>query len=48
LFPNLHITADEYTVTFEDAEVERICIANWGSDGVVTASALSSVVTLGS
>jgi hypothetical protein len=36
LFPNLHITADEYTITFEDPEVENICVTNWGSNGAIT------------
>lgn len=48
LFPNLHITADEYTITFEDAEFERICVANWGSNGVVTGNQLAAVSRLGS
>lgn len=47
MFSDLHITADEYSLTFDDAEFERICVANWGSDGVVTAGALSSIVALG-
>lgn len=47
-YPDLSIEADTYTIDFEDAEFERICVANWGSDGVVTASALSSVVNLNS
>lgn len=36
MFSNLHITADEYSLSFEDPEVERICVANWGSNGAVT------------
>jgi hypothetical protein len=40
LFPNFHITADQYTLSFEDAEVENICITNWGSNGGVTLTQL--------
>lgn len=46
LFPNFHVTANEYTLTFEDAEVERVCIANWGSNGSVTGAQLAAVVNM--
>lgn len=46
-YPGLSIEADTYTIDFDDTEFERICVANWGSDGVVTAGALSSIVALG-
>jgi hypothetical protein len=46
-YPDLSIEADTYTIDFEDAEFERICIANWGSDEVVTASALAAVTNVG-
>ena len=38
MFSDLHITADEYSLTFEDPEFERICVANWGSNGAVTSN----------
>lgn len=46
MFSNLHITADEYSLTFDDPEMERICIANWGSNGVVTGNQLAAVTSL--
>lgn len=45
LFPNLYITADTYTVDFEDPEVERICVSKWGSNGAVTLAQLQTVTT---
>lgn len=47
LFPNFHITADQYTLSFEDAEVERLCVANWGSNGGVTLDQLQAVTNPG-
>ena len=46
-FPDLTITADEYALSFDDPEVESICISNWGSNGVVTASQLAAVTAPG-
>ena len=46
-FQNLYITADTYTVDFEDPEVERICVSKWGSNGVVTANQLAAVTNVG-
>ena len=48
LFPNFHVTADQYTLSFEDAEVERLCVANWGSNGGVTLNQLQAVTNPGS
>lgn len=45
MFPDLHITADEYSLSFEDPEVERICVAKWGSNGAVTLNQLQAVTT---
>lgn len=48
LFPgSLYIDADQYTLSFEDAEVERLCVANWGSNGGVTANQLALVSSTG-
>lgn len=47
LFPNFHITADQYTLSFEDAEVENICVTNWGSNGGVTFDQLQAVTNPG-
>lgn len=45
MFSNLHITADEYSLAFEDPEVERICVEKWGSNGAVTLAQLQAVTT---
>lgn len=42
-FSQLYITADTYTLSFEDPEAENICVTNWGSDGTVTVNQLNSV-----
>lgn len=42
-YPELYINVDTYGVEFEDSEVERICVANWGSDGIVTTAQLSAI-----
>lgn len=47
MFPDLHITADEYSLTFDDPEMERICVAKWGSNGAVTANQLAAVTNVG-
>ena len=47
LFPNFHITADQYTLSFEDAEVENLCVSNWGSNGGVTLNQLQAVTNPG-
>ena len=47
MFSDLHITADEYSLVFEDPEFERICVANWGSNGAVTANQLAAVTNCG-
>lgn len=44
-YPGLNIEADTYTVDFEDPEVERICVSNWGSNGAVTLNQLQAVTT---
>lgn len=46
-FPNLHITADEYGLSFEDPNVEALCVTNWGSNGNVTVNQLASVNSTG-
>lgn len=48
LFPNFHVTADQYTLSFEDAEVENICVTNWGSNGAITLAQLQAVTSVGS
>lgn len=48
LFPgSLYIEADQYTLSFEDAEVENICVTNWGSSGGVTLNQLQAVTNPG-
>ena len=47
LYQNLYITADEYGFSFEDAEVERLCIANWGSNNTITLNQIHSISTIG-
>lgn len=46
-FPDLHITADEYGLSFEDPNVEQLCISNWGSNGVITVNQIRSVTSIG-
>lgn len=46
-FPDLHITANEYGLSFEDPNVEQLCINNWGSNGAITVNQIRSVSTLG-
>lgn len=46
-YPDLSIEADTYTIDFDDTEFERICVANWGSNGVVTGNQLAAVSSLG-
>lgn len=46
-FPDLIITADEYALSFDDPEVENICISTWGSSGIVTGNQLAAVSSLG-
>lgn len=45
MFSDFHVTADEYSLTFEDPEVENICVTNWGSNGAVTLNQLQAVTT---
>lgn len=45
MFSDFHIDADEYSLSFEDPEVERICVTNWGSNGAVTLNQLQSLNT---
>lgn len=47
LFENLHITATTYSISFEDPEVERVCIQNFGSNGGVTENQLNVVSNIG-
>lgn len=47
MFSDLHITADEYSIAFEDPEVENICITNWGSNGAITLAQLQAVTAVG-
>lgn len=47
MFSDFHVTADEYSLSFEDAEVENICITNWGSNGSVTLAQLQAVTSVG-
>ena len=46
MFSDFHVDADEYSLTFEDPEVERICVSTWGSNGAVTANQLAAVTSL--
>ena len=45
MFSDFHVTADEYSLSFEDPEVERICVSKWGSNGAVTLAQLQAVTT---
>lgn len=50
LFPSLEIVATDivYAIEFEDPEVERICVENWGSDGMITYDQAKNVTELNS
>lgn len=42
-FDNLYISADQYSIFFEDSAAEQVCVSNWGSNGTVTANQLAAV-----
>lgn len=42
-FNELTITATQYSIDFEDPEVERICIERWGSDGAISVQQMGAV-----
>lgn len=42
-FDELTITATQYSIDFEDPEVERICIERWGSDGAISVQQMAAV-----
>jgi hypothetical protein len=45
-FPSLNVIAQGIAkIKFADAEVERICVENWGSDGMITYAQAAAVTT---
>lgn len=49
LYPSLEIVATNivYAIEFEDPEVERICVENWGSNGMITYEQAAKVTSFG-
>lgn len=42
-FQNLYISVDNYTIEFEDSEVERICVTNWGDGSIITDTQMAQI-----
>lgn len=47
-YPNLNVIAQGIAkIKFADAEVERICVENWGANGIITYEQAAAVTSLG-